>query len=211
MKCKRIFLSFCFAVFAMFFTGCFDVKQSLSFKNGTYTISYTIFSNKSILDGLSKFSGEDIDIDDLYDTMTSEFHGDVQNVSVEKFETAEHKCMTVKFNIDENADIDNGKKFLPVETKAFIEVPLLGGGNMSEEFSEASDNDFINLLLVDAKWTVYIDKSITKKISSVKISDQYNSGEAIPFTSTPKFFKIEIPMQLLTSANNGYTHLKIYR
>ncbi|MBR7064001.1 MAG: hypothetical protein IKI31_02475 [Treponema sp.] len=180
-----------------------------------YSISYTFFADKSIIEGLSKISGEEIDINDYYDSLIESIYEDVpktENLHTEKFETDSKQCFTLKIDVDENVDGENFKKFLPVQTKAFIEVPLFAGENFSKEMEDSwGNNDFIKLVLSDSKWTVFIDKTIAKKISSVKIVDQYNSGESLSFTSASKFFEIEIPMNILLCEPNNYTHLKIYR
>ena len=200
---KNNFLVTVAIIFFIFFhTGCFNVEQSISRKDDMHSYSYILSINKELSKGIGIGIAE---IENFFNDLKNDSPEEIQ---LSKSETDEDIIISMKFNVNDNMDDEDMRNFLPTYSPEYVKFLLMP---LSDKMNDFYGNAVIKLLLDESKWVINIDRSITDTVSSVKIVDKYDSGESLDFISTPLFFRIEIPMNLIIYEANDYSHIIIYK
>ena len=202
---KKIVYLCLIVLFIGLFTGCIDVIQVVSIKNGVIHTSIRYSLQKAIFELGASFSGEVIDYDeylDIGDDAFSIFKG--VSGEIKKHETPYEIGAEVVFEGRENiitSLLDGEVEYIPIKKNNayFIEIPLLGEAGEEVDESEVG-------FLAGSKYRLVIGlsddlKNISKANLSIKLLDgstevlTKDDGVSVSITGTVML--IEIPMSIV--------------
>lgn len=188
-----------------------NTKQYVSFDGKDYTLKYDFFIDKEISEAFMEYMEvDDFDVgsfDEEFKNISESQDGISISTDVNRDYSEKETHYSMKLVIDKDAEEVDG--LVPVLEKDKVLIPIFIKDIMPTDMEDAGP--FLKLMLKDSTWTMIVDKSITKTVSSVKIADQYDSGEALAFREEKDSFIIEIPAVLILYENNEYTHVVLYK
>jgi len=189
------------------FTGCIDVIQVVSIKNGVISTSIRYSLQKAMFELAASFTGEEVDYDEFFD-MGDDSFASLAGVSgeVNKFETLYDIGAEITFEGKEkslSSLLDGKIDFIPIKkNNAYhIEIPMLG------ESGEVVDEDKLGILSGGKYRLIIAATDDLRNISqaNVSIEHAYEKGifyalsheDGISVSRTGSIMLIEIPMSIL--------------
>lgn len=187
------------------FTGCIDVIQVVSIKNGTIHTSVRYSLQKAIFELGASFSGEEIDYDEMLEIGDDTF-AQIGGVSgeVKKYETPYDIGAEITFIGDQRtltSMLEDEVEFIPIKKNNayYIEIPLLG------ESGEDVDENELGFL-GSSKYRLVVSlsddlRNISKADITLHLSNGFNSllttESGISISTIGSIMMIEIPMSVL--------------
>lgn len=187
------------------FTGCIDVIQVVSIKNGIIHTSVRYSLQKAIFELGASFSGEEIDYDEMLEIGDDTFAkiGEVSG-EVKKYETTYDIGAEIIFEGREKSItsmLDGDVEFIPIKKNNayFIELPLLGESGESVDESELG-------FLGGSKYRIVVSlcddlRNISKADLTIQTSGSgsrtLSTNDGVSITTTGSIMLVEIPMSVL--------------
>lgn len=239
MKNKKILLSL-FVFIGFFFTSCVDSMQSVSYKNGYYTVTSRFTISKDLISTLVSLGDSDTsefdyadNLDDFADTF-GELLGESMNSKSPKLkkeindlykslkESNMFPASGYTSKVDTNADVGihyeatvyansaTSKNFSAYIPKKYKNALTL---ELSENLTSSSTDELgeFSSFLSGMKHRIYIAKNILPSLNSAELTNSNYIGKSLTFYDVGEMWCIELPFSFLSEkGSSAYKYIVMY-
>lgn len=198
---KKIFVYLFFiSIFSFLLFSCVDYVQTISYKDGKYTIYYKITLSKVL------FALADEDPESIFDDFDFSDFSDYEsllmpkNMEINKVNTDLEVGAEFKINISARTQDEAEKKLLPTVAKNKIKIPVFFGDisdGLNEDFGDSYSDDFadefVQAIFSAAKSRVLIGKNIVPSIEICYFEGKGRQNYSIPVFDYGESWCLEIP------------------
>ena len=188
------------------FTSCFDYVQSITYKNGSYSMSYKMVVSKML------FAMANQDPESVFESFDVEAMEDLpENVEFKKIDTDLDVGIMINISVDPRTDDETEKIFLPSATSNKIYIPFLLGREEiigSNRLFNSDDSDrntqaYMDAFLSTAKSRIIVSKKIVSDVETAYFAAKDGENFPIDFYDYGDVYSFEIPF-LVFKFNDEY-------
>lgn len=200
MNKKNFVYLFFISVFSFLLFSCVDYIQTISYKDGKYTIYYKITLSKLLLELADEEPDSIFDDFDFGDFSDYESLFMPKNMKINKVNTDLEVGAEFKISISARTQDEAEKKLLPTVAKNKIKIPVFFGDfsavlneDLGDSYSDDFADEFVQAIFSAAKSRVLIGKNIVPSIEICYFEGKGGQNYSIPLFDYGESWCLEIP------------------